>query len=72
MTKTDFLNIASDLRRAAYWVATSKNKELVAKVLRETKTNSKLSKMLGINYKIHANRLAEELLIASQKLQRMA
>ncbi len=37
MTKKDYLNLASDLRRSAYFIATGKDDELTARLMSEIK-----------------------------------
>ena len=71
MTKKDYLNMASDLRRSAYYVATGDNDKLVKKIMAEIQNNKKLFSELGIDLSLKRNLLAEELLSASQKIMRL-
>ena len=71
MTKTDYLNMASDLRRAAYWTATGTNSKLVTTLLMQTKRVPRLNKYLHIDFNLKGKHLAEELLMASRKLQKL-
>lgn len=69
MTKLDYLNTASDLRRAAYWTATGSNKKLVSVLLKKFEKNPELKRFLRIDLNLEHRLLAEELLMASHRLQ---
>jgi len=70
MTNIDKLNIASDLRRMAYWLATgdtSKNK-LIDRLWQDIK-DKKDVKALIHRYSFNSKPNAEELLMLGQRLQ---
>lgn len=68
MTKIDYLNLASDLRRSAYFVATGEDDELIARLMSEIKRNKRLFSELDIDLRLKGKLLAEELLMASAKI----
>ena len=80
MTKTELLNVASDLRRIAYWTAIGEKEKiiLVTKLMTDINKKIKLSKYLDSHFdpqilsssKQNRKLCAEELLMASIKLQR--
>jgi hypothetical protein len=71
MTKIDYLNTASDLRRIAYWVATNQNKDLVIRLCQEAKRKVDIKEYLNIDFSQTDRYLAEDLLMASQTLQKL-
>lgn len=70
MTNIDKLNIASDLRRIAYWLAVGdkSKKKLINKLWYDVK-NKKEIKKLTDKYLFQSNPSAEEFLMLSQRLQ---
>lgn len=68
MTKIDYLNLASDLRRTAYYIATGGDDKLVEKLIAEIKKNKKVFSKLDVDLSLERKLLAEELLLASQKI----
>ena len=81
MTKTDLLNIASDLKRIAYWTAIGEKEKiiLVTKLMTDINKKIKLGKYLDSHFdpqilsssKQNRKLYAEELLMAGIKLQRL-
>lgn len=71
MTKTDQLNLASDLRRTAYFIATDSNSKLSHKLLGEIKKRTEVKAKINIDFNLSKKLLAEELLMASKILQRI-
>ena len=69
MTKTDYLNAASDLRRIAYWTATGTNKELSLNLLKNIQQIPEFEKNLKLDFNLANNLLAEEILMASHWIQ---
>lgn len=69
MTKLDYLNTASDLRRAAYWTAMNTNKKFVSVLLKRIEEEPKLKKFLRIDLNLGHKLFAEELLMASRRIQ---
>jgi len=69
MTKLDYLNAASDLRRIAYWTATGVNKKLAHLLLGNIQKEPHFKKYIQINTSLSNNLVAEELLMASRQLQ---
>lgn len=69
MTKLDYLNAASDLRRIAYWTATGVNKKLAHVLLDNIQKEPGFRKFIQINTSLPDKLIAEELLMASRQLQ---
>ena len=69
MTKTDQLNMASDLRRAAYFVATNSNIKLTSLILDNIRKEKDIIQKINIDFSLKDEYLAEELLMASKILQ---
>ncbi|EKD31560.1 MAG: hypothetical protein ACD_77C00305G0005 [uncultured bacterium] len=69
MTKLDYLNTASDLRRAAYWTAMGTNQKFVSVLLKNLEEKPELKRFLQIDLNLEHKLLAEELLMASHRLQ---
>ena len=68
MTKKDYLNLASDLRRAAYFAATEADNRLLDRLLDEIGKNKEVKRNLKINFSLKNKLLAEELLMASRQV----
>lgn len=69
MTRIDQLNIASDLRRAAYFVATDSNRELTSVILDGIAKEQFILQKTKLDLSLKGRYLAEELLMASKILQ---
>jgi len=69
MTKADYLGVASDLRRMAYWTAMGTNQKFVSVLLKKFEKKPELKKILQIDLNLEHRLLAEELLMASHRLQ---
>lgn len=68
MSKNNYLNIASDFRRAAYFVATGEDDGLVNVLIDELKGKKEITKKLNVDFSLKRNLLAEDLLMASRRI----